>query len=84
MLLSKWDRSEFLANALALELGGAACDQEGVECDEAVGTATQHGLIPVSVQCLNGWAAVETVEQLMQARRIAIHYLPMYSALSDT
>ena len=32
-LLSKWDRSLHLANARALELAGATCAWEGVECD---------------------------------------------------
>jgi hypothetical protein len=31
-LLSKWDRSAFLANGRALELAGASCDWPGVEC----------------------------------------------------
>jgi predicted amidohydrolase YtcJ len=32
-LLSKWDRSAFLANGRALALAGATCDWEGVECE---------------------------------------------------
>ncbi|MDQ3950794.1 MAG: amidohydrolase family protein, partial [Gemmatimonadota bacterium] len=32
-LLSKWDRSVFLANGRALQLAGAACDWDGVECE---------------------------------------------------
>ena len=32
-LLSKWDRSAFLANGRALELAGATCDWDGVECE---------------------------------------------------
>ena len=32
-LLSKWDRSAHLANGKALELAGANCTWEGVECD---------------------------------------------------
>ena len=31
-LLSKWDRSLYLANAVALEAGGANCEWPGVEC----------------------------------------------------
>ncbi|MDQ3997878.1 MAG: amidohydrolase family protein, partial [Gemmatimonadota bacterium] len=31
-LLSKWDRSVYLANGRALQLAGVACDWEGVEC----------------------------------------------------
>jgi len=33
LLLAKWDRSLYLANAMALEAAGAGCDWEGVECD---------------------------------------------------
>jgi predicted amidohydrolase YtcJ len=33
-LLSKWDRSTFLANGRALELGAVTCDWAGVECDD--------------------------------------------------
>ena len=32
-LLSKWDRSVFLANGSALERAGATCDWDGVECE---------------------------------------------------
>jgi predicted amidohydrolase YtcJ len=32
-LLSKWDRSAYLANGRALELAGATCEWDGVECD---------------------------------------------------
>lgn len=32
-LLSQWDRSAYLANARALELAGATCGWDGVECD---------------------------------------------------
>jgi len=33
-LLSKWDRSAYLANRLALERAGATCDWDGVACDQ--------------------------------------------------
>ncbi|HXF95698.1 MAG TPA: amidohydrolase [Gemmatimonadales bacterium] len=33
VLLSKWDRSRYLANARALVLAGVSCAWEGVECD---------------------------------------------------
>ncbi|TNF70946.1 MAG: amidohydrolase [Acidobacteria bacterium] len=39
VLLSKWDRTLYLANRLALERAGARCDWEGVDCD-AQGRAT--------------------------------------------
>jgi predicted amidohydrolase YtcJ len=35
VLLSKWDRSAYLANGRALAIAGASCDWEGVECDNA-------------------------------------------------
>lgn len=34
VLLSKWDRSEYLANARALKEANAECSWQGVECDE--------------------------------------------------
>ena len=37
-LLSKWDRSAWLANGRALELAGASCEWEGVECVDAIMT----------------------------------------------
>ncbi len=33
VLLTRWDRSSYLANTLALELAGADCSWGGVECD---------------------------------------------------
>src|SRR5690606_39198817 len=33
-LLSKWDRSAYLANGRALELAGADCSWDGVECED--------------------------------------------------
>ncbi|HUF28905.1 MAG TPA: amidohydrolase [Gemmatimonadaceae bacterium] len=33
VLLSKWDRSAYLANGRALSLAGATCEWPGVECD---------------------------------------------------
>jgi hypothetical protein len=32
-LLSKWDRSQYLANGAALRAAGATCEWEGVECE---------------------------------------------------
>ncbi|MGH7482957.1 MAG: amidohydrolase, partial [Longimicrobiales bacterium] len=37
-LLNRWDRSAYLANALALDLAGASCAWQGVECDDGVMT----------------------------------------------
>ncbi|MDQ3698758.1 MAG: amidohydrolase family protein [Gemmatimonadota bacterium] len=37
-LLSKWDRSLYLANGRALALAGARCDWDGVDCDAGVPT----------------------------------------------
>jgi hypothetical protein len=33
-LLSKWDRSQYLANGAALRAAGATCEWEGVECEK--------------------------------------------------
>lgn len=38
VLLSKWDGSEYLANAAALDAADASCDWQGVECED--GTMT--------------------------------------------
>ena len=35
VLVSKWDRTAYLANTLALERSSATCGWEGVECDSA-------------------------------------------------
>ena len=37
-LLSRWDRSLYLANHLAIELAGVTCDWPGVDCDDGVPT----------------------------------------------
>jgi len=37
-LLSKWDRSEYLANELALRVSGVGCHVPGVECENGVPT----------------------------------------------
>jgi hypothetical protein len=58
-LLSRWDRSEFLANGVALSRAGAGCDWRGVECEggRATGRLTA--------------AAAERVRAAIPARSLA-------------
>jgi hypothetical protein len=38
LLLNRWDRSEYLANGRALELAGADCSWQGIECETGIPT----------------------------------------------
>jgi predicted amidohydrolase YtcJ len=67
-LLSKWDRSAFLANGRALELAGASCDWEGVECVDAV--MTGH-LTQQAADRVRGAIPVKSMEQRLAEARVA-------------
>lgn len=72
-LLSKWDRSLFLANGAALAAAGASCDSPGVECDEA-GRMTGR-LSPEAAQRVRAVIPPRLLEQSLAEARAALDQL---------
>jgi hypothetical protein len=72
-LLSKWDRSLFLANARALAAAGAACAWEGVECD-AGGSPTGR-LSPEAARRVEAVIPPKSLEQRLAEGRAALAQL---------
>ena len=73
VLLGKWDRSAFLANARALVLAGASCDWEGVECDRdrrATGRLT-----PAAAARVRAAIPPKVVEQRLAEAGLALEQL---------
>jgi predicted amidohydrolase YtcJ len=71
-LLSKWDRSTFLANGRALELAGAACGWEGVECAEG---RTTGRLTPAAAERVRRSIAPKSLDQRLAESRAALAQL---------
>jgi predicted amidohydrolase YtcJ len=69
-LLSKWDRSLYLANSAALAAAGASCDWPGVECDEA-GRMTGR-LTPAAAQRVSAAIPPRPLEQRLAEARAAL------------
>lgn len=67
-LLSKWDRSAYLANGRALELAGAACEWEGVECVDRI--MTGH-LTQQAADRVRGAIPAKSMEQRLAEARVA-------------
>ena len=74
-LLSKWDRSQYLANGRALELAGAGCGWEGVECER--GTPTGR-LTPAAAARLRGVIPPKPMAQRLAEARVALTQLREY------
>jgi predicted amidohydrolase YtcJ len=72
VLLSKWDRSAYLANARALALAGLACGQEGVECDNGVLTGRLSG---TAVNRVRSVIPPKPLEQRLIEARAALKHL---------
>ncbi len=72
-LLSKWDRSLFLANGAALAAVGASCQWPGVECDEA-GRITGR-LAPEAAQRVRAAIPPKPLEQRLAEARAALNQL---------
>ena len=71
-LLSKWDRSAYLANGKALEIARAACDWEGVEC--AAGRPTGR-LTPAAAERVRAAMPPKSLEQRLAEAREAMAQL---------
>ncbi len=72
VLLSKWDRSLYLANAEALERAGAGCDQPGVECIDGSPTGR---LSPEAAERVRGVIPAKSMEQRLAEARVALERL---------
>jgi predicted amidohydrolase YtcJ len=72
VLLSKWDRSAYLANGRALALAQIQCGQEGVECQNNVPTGRLSG--PAVNRVRNALPA-KTFEQRLSEARTALTHL---------
>lgn len=71
-LLSKWDRSAYLANGKALTLAGATCAWEGVECTN--GTATGR-LTPAAADRVRAVVPAKPLDQRLIESRTALKHL---------
>src|SRR5688572_9890432 len=71
-LLSKWDRSVFLANGRALDLVGATCEWEGVECENG---RTTGRLTPAAADRVRRAIPAKPLEQRLAESRAALAQL---------
>jgi predicted amidohydrolase YtcJ len=69
VLLSRWDRSLHLANARALELAGADCAWDGVECEAGVATGR---LTPAAAARIRAVVPPKPLEQRLAEARLAL------------
>ncbi len=76
VLLSKWDRSLYLANARALAAAGATCAWDGVECD-AAGAPTGR-LAPAAARRLEAAIPPKPMEQRLAEGRAALAELASF------
>lgn len=72
VLLSKWDRSLYLANRAALVAAGASCDWPGVECEEGEPTGR---LTPEAAQRIRAVIPPKPMEQRLAEARAALAQL---------
>lgn len=72
VLLSRWDRSEHLANSLALRLAGANCGWEGVECEGGQPTGR---LTPEAFARVRQAVPPKSFEQRLAESRVALKHL---------
>ena len=71
-LLSRWDRSVYLANGRAIELAGATCSWEGVECDGGQPTGR---LSPAAAERVRRAIPPKPVDQRLAESRAALAQL---------
>lgn len=72
VLLSKWDRSLYLANHAALVAAGASCDWPGVECEQGEPTGR---LTPEAAQRIRAVIPLKPMEQRLAEARAALAQL---------
>jgi predicted amidohydrolase YtcJ len=71
-LLSKWDRSTYLANGRALSLAGATCAWEGVECANGAPTGR---LTPAAAERVRAVVPAKPLDQRLIESRTALRHL---------
>jgi predicted amidohydrolase YtcJ len=74
-LLSKWDRSAYLANGKALEIARAACDWQGVEC---IAGRTTGRLTPAAAERVRAAIPPKGLDQRLAEARQAMAQLREY------
>jgi predicted amidohydrolase YtcJ len=74
-LLWRWDRSAFLANGVALELAGASCEWEGVECLDESPTGRVSGPAVARIRAV---IPPKPMEQRLAEARVAVARLRAY------
>ncbi len=72
VLLSKWDRSAYLANSAALAAAGAECGWEGVECESGEMTGR---LSPAVAARVRDVIPPKSLEQRLAEARVALERL---------
>jgi predicted amidohydrolase YtcJ len=72
VLLSKWDRSEYLANGRALAAAGADCSWDGVECEAGVPTGR---LAAAAAARIRRVIPQKTLDQRLAESRAALAHL---------
>jgi predicted amidohydrolase YtcJ len=72
VLFNKWDRSAYLANGRALELAGADCSWEGVECEAGAPTGRLNGAAAARVRRV---IPPKPLEQRLAESRVALRHL---------
>lgn len=72
VLLSKWDRSVYLANGRALDLAGADCAWDGVECESGAPTGR---LSPAAASRIRRLIPPKSLEQRLAESRAALAHL---------
>jgi predicted amidohydrolase YtcJ len=73
VLLSRWDRTAYLANALAIELGGLACGEQGVECGDDGEPSGR--LSPEAAARIREVIPPKSMEQRLAEARVALERL---------
>jgi predicted amidohydrolase YtcJ len=72
VLLSRWDRSVYLANARALETAGADCAWDGVECEDGAPTGR---LSPAAAARIRALVPAKPMAQRLAEARLALAQL---------
>lgn len=72
VLISKWNRSAWTANGLALEAAGAGCDWQGVECVDGSPTGR---LTPAAGDRVRKAVPPKSMEQRLAEARVALERL---------
>jgi predicted amidohydrolase YtcJ len=73
VLLSRWDRSSYLANGIALERSGVACTEDGVDCDQT-GRPTGR-LSPEAAERVRETIPPKSMEQRLAEAEVALERL---------